>query len=82
MPFMYLTYHAITFTVSGTVSGSNSGTVNLGLHDATTGELLLTTSRSGDGSYSFTWYDDTADVYVAAYEDDTHVGRSANDPAT
>lgn len=74
---MWLTYHAVTFTVAGDVSGSNGGTVELGLHRADTGELVLETSRSGDGAYSFTWYDDTEDVYVVAYEDDTHLGRSA-----
>lgn len=77
----WLTYHAITFEVSGTISGSAGGTVNIALHDATTGKLLGTTSRTGNGSFSFTWYDDAHEVYAVAREDGTHVGRSDNDTA-
>ena len=33
-------------------------------------------SRSGNGSFSFTWYDNTEPMYVDAYEDSTHLGRS------
>jgi len=77
-----LTYHAITFTVSGTISGSDAGTVNLALNRYSDNEPLLTTSRSGDGAYSFTWYDNVDSVYVSAYEDATHTGRSANGTAS
>jgi hypothetical protein len=77
----WLTYHQITFSVAGDVSDSDGGTVNLTLHRASDGEQLASTSRSGDGAYSMTWYDDTEDVYVSAYEDATHVGRSAPDTA-
>lgn len=71
-----LTYHSIQYTVSGNITGSNGGTVNLYLCRASNGERLLSTSRVGDGAYSFTWYDDTEDVYVDAYEDSSHLGRS------
>lgn len=79
---MYFTYHSITYTVSGTVNGSNGGTVTLNLHRDSNGEKLMTTTRSGNGSYSFTWFDNTEDVYVDAYEDATHLGRSDADVAT
>jgi hypothetical protein len=72
-----VTYHTHTWTVAGTVSGSAGGTVTLNLCRAATGEIVLTTSRVGDGAYSFTWYDNTEDMYVDAYEDATHLGRSA-----
>ena len=72
------TYHSITYTVSGTVSGSSGGTVTLNLHRATSGEKVLSTTRSGNGSYSFTWYDDTEDVFVEARESGTLLGRSDN----
>jgi hypothetical protein len=74
----WVTYHAMTFTISGTISNSNGGTVNLYLHRASDGELLLSTSRVGNGAYSFTWYDSAENVFVQAYEDSTHIGRSAN----
>lgn len=74
---LYITYHTIAFTVSGTVAGSNGGTVTLSLERAANGERLLQTSRVGNGAYSFTWFDNTEDVYVDAYEDGTHMGRSA-----
>lgn len=71
---MYLTYHSITFTAADTITGF-SGTVNLGLHRVNGGEKVLETSRSGDGSFSFTWYDDTEPLYVVANDGST-VGRS------
>ncbi len=73
---LWVTYHTITFTIAGDISGSGGGTINLYLHDAGTHEVMATTSRSGDGAYSFTWYGDVEDMYVTAYEDSTHQGRS------
>jgi len=76
------TIHSITKTISGTVSGSGGGTVTLSLHRVTTGEKVLETSRVGNGSYSFTWYDDTEQMYVEAREGATFLGRSDNGLAT
>lgn len=70
------TYHGITYPVTADVSGSAGGTVTLHLHRESDGERLATTTRTGDGSYTFTWYDNTENVYVDAYEDNTHLGRS------
>lgn len=70
------TYHTITYTVSGTISGSSGGTVTLNLYRSNTGERILSTTRSGNGSYSFTWYDDTENVFVEARESGTLLGRS------
>ena len=82
-----MTYHTITKTVSGTVTGSGGGTVYLYLHRADdntnqAGEKVLATSRSGNGAFSFTWYDNTENVYVSAFEDTTHMGRSENNVGT
>lgn len=79
---LIFSYHSITFTVGGTVSGSGGGTVNLALHRAASGEKVLSTSRSGNGAYSFTWYDSATDTYVVAHEDSTHMGRSDDGVAT
>lgn len=71
---MLLTYHSITYTAADSVSGF-TGTVNIDLHRAASGEKVLSTSRSGDGAFSFTWYDDTEQLFVVA-DDGTNVGRS------
>jgi hypothetical protein len=81
---LWYTYHSITFTVSGNITGSNGGTVNLKLNKYGTAdvELLDYTSVTGDTSYSFTWYDNVDTLYVDAFEDGTHIGRSSNDVAS
>lgn len=80
---LYATYHTIDYTISGTISGSNGGTVNLSLYREEDGEKLLTSSRSGNGAYSFTWYDNTKNVFVKAYETATYKGISKEGtPAT
>lgn len=71
------TFHGHTWTVAGTVSGSNGGTVTLRLCRSATGEVVKESSRVGDGAFSIPWYDATEEVYVDAYEDDTYLGRSA-----
>lgn len=76
---LWLTYHGITFDIAGNVTDSASGTVTLIAHRQADG--IVTTSRSGDGAYTMTWYDDTEDVYVVGQEDATHVGASAPDTA-
>lgn len=80
---LLFTYHTITYTVSGSVTGSAGGTVYIDLiRDGAPLEILKTTTRTGNGSYSFTWYDNTIEVYTSAYEDSTHVGRSDSTVAT
>ena len=81
---MIITYHTISYTVTDSISGF-SGTVDLELHRSKDdlskpGELLATTTRSGDGAYSFVWYDDTVPVFVRA-DDGTNVGTSQEDYA-
>lgn len=78
---LFFTYHTITYAVAGNVSGSAGGTVNLALHRDGTGEKVLSTTRSGNGSYSFTWYDNVDNMFVQAREDATHLGRSDSGPA-
>lgn len=70
---MLMTYHTITYTCADSISGF-SGTVDLTLHRES-GEQVLATTRSGDGAFSFTWYDNTESLYVVA-DDGTNVGRS------
>jgi len=76
---LLLTYHSNTFTVGGTLSGGFSGTTALHLErEISSGvwEHVLTDSRSGDGAYSFTWYDSAQNCRVIA-NDGTHKGVSS-----
>lgn len=75
------TWHSITYTIAGTISGSNGGTVSISAFRTDTGEKIDTTSRTGDGAYSITWYDNTIPVIVTAYESSTYKGVSANQVA-
>lgn len=79
---LMLTKHSIEFTVSGTVSGSSGGTVNLAVLKASDRELLETTTRVGNGTYTFTIHDNTENVFVEARESGTLIGRSDNGTAT
>jgi hypothetical protein len=84
---MLLTYHSITYTIAGTVTGSSDGTVNLKAHLAAEagatakGTEIASTSRAGNGAYSMTWYDNTIDVFTEAWESSTLIGRSDDDIA-
>jgi hypothetical protein len=75
---LIFTYHTITKTVSGNITGSSGGLVTISVHREATGEKILETSRTGDGSYSVTWYDGTETLHTTAYESSTKVGRSDN----
>jgi hypothetical protein len=79
---IYLTYSSISYSVSGNISESNGGTVNLSLFDAVTNQLLANSSRVGNGAYSMKCFSNINNVYVVAYEDGTHLGRSANGTPT
>jgi hypothetical protein len=68
---LMLTYHTITYTVNGTVSGSAGGTVDIEVNRVANGERVLAGSRTGNGAFSFTWYDNTEQVCVGAYESST-----------
>jgi len=77
----FVTHHAITYQIAGTVTGSAGGTVTIDAHRESDGMMLGAASRTGNGAYSITWYDNVGTVYAEAYEDGTHIGRSANGTA-
>lgn len=79
---LLITYHSILSEVAGTVSGSSGGTVDLKVHDGTSGEVLKTGSRTGNGTYSIGFFGDTRTVYVTARESGTLLGRSDDDTPT
>lgn len=73
---LFVTYHGITYTASGTISGSSGGTVDIGLWRKTDNVLIGTTSRTGNGTYSLTFYDNTETFFSEARESGTLIGRS------
>lgn len=79
---LWYSYHTIQFTVGGTVSASDGGTVDIALHRTSDGELLDSTTRSGDGVFSFTWYDNVEDVYTEATDASGNTSRSIDGTAT
>lgn len=76
-----MTYHTITKSIAGSITGSSGGTVQIAAYRTDTGEKIGSTSRTGNGAYSITWYDDTVDVFVEARESGTLIGRSDNGKA-
>lgn len=72
----YITYHSIYGTVSGYISGSSGGVIDIHLNRYATGETVLSTTQSGNGTYSFIWFDDIEDLFVYAYESETRKGAS------
>ena len=70
MTTQYLTYHSILYSISATIQNSSGGTVTLNLHRSDNGELVRTTSRTGDGSVSIDWYDNSIKVYIVAIDVD------------
>jgi hypothetical protein len=79
--YMMLTYHAITYTIAGTITNSAGGTVTITAHDDTNNLVIGSTTRTGNGSYSITWYDNTSNVYTEAVESSVLIGRSATGTA-
>jgi hypothetical protein len=75
--------HEITGSLSGAISNSNGGNVDLKLFDASD-NLIASSSIIGDGTYEFILYEISgSQYYVKAYEDSTHKGISKiSEPAS
>jgi hypothetical protein len=65
LDFLY-TYHSITSSISGSVYNTGGQPVGLEVCRVETDEIILTGSRTGDGPYSFVWYDNTEPIYIRA----------------
>ena len=75
----FITYHAITYTVSGTVSnysGDGSG-ITVRFQRTDTNEKILELTTAVGGGFSGLWYDNTIELQATAYQDATHKGVSA-----
>jgi hypothetical protein len=73
-----ISYHSLTWTVSGTVSGytGDGSGITIDIFRASDEQRVGSVTTSAGGGYSLTWFDDTASVYAVARQDSTHVGRS------
>jgi len=86
--WLYLTMHACTFAVSGTVTingaaAANGKTVKVWSVDASNRVEFVgsTTTGGGTGAFSLTTAPDSAKTYWASYVDGTDLGRSADGTA-
>lgn len=75
-----ITYHSITFTVAGTVSGytGDGSGITVDIHRADNVEHILRTTTTAGGVFSATWYDNTENLCASAVQDSEHLGRSAS----
>lgn len=76
----WVNYSSITYDISGTVygyTGDGSG-ISVQIYRASDHEHLLNATTSAGGGYSATWYDGSEQLYAAARQDSSHVGRSDN----
>lgn len=75
---MVVTYHSFSYTSSIKVFNSSGGNVTVKVYRTTDNRMIAESSRVGDGTVDIVGYDNEIDVYAIAYEDDAHLGRSAN----
>lgn len=79
---VFITYHSITHTVSGIITGF-SGTgdnIPVYLHRSSNGETLASGVTTA-GVFNLPWYDNTEKVFVTARQGPTLLGRSDDDYA-
>ena len=72
-----VTYHTLTTTVSGDVSGYTGNGAGINIHafdDTFLKETIYEGSTNIGGSFSFPWYNPSINIYVAAIQDSTHKG--------
>jgi hypothetical protein len=76
------TYHAITYPVSGTVSGNtgDGSGIPVRLVRAATGERVKEFVTAAGGTWSGTWYDDTEELFTTAVQGSL-AGRSLDEMA-
>lgn len=75
---MLVTYHALTWSFSGTVTGytgDGSGII-VEIHRVDNDQKLYEATTAAGGTYSATVYDNVVSLYGHARQDGTHMGRS------
>lgn len=69
-----ITYHRITYNISGTVSGGTGALISMSVIRPSTNEILFTSSLNGNDTFNRTWYDNVNPVYIVAQEISTTKG--------
>jgi hypothetical protein len=62
------TYHSITYPLTGTITNSQSGNIELSVIDDVSNQVLFTGGVVGNTGYNYVWYDNTRPIYVIAKE--------------
>lgn len=74
----YVTYHTLTSSVNGTITGSAGGAIDIRLIRLNDFATVNNTSRTGNGAFSMSWYSsDTNNYIVMARENSNCKGISA-----
>jgi hypothetical protein len=60
----WVTHHAITASVNGTITGSAGGSVDLKLIRLSDYAQLMSTTRTGNGAFSMSWYGSDSNNYM------------------
>lgn len=76
--YMTVTYHAITYSAMGSVTGytGDGSGIPVKFYRSDTKEYVASTTTAVGGGFSFTWYDDTVNMFAEAKQDSSHRGRS------
>ena len=78
-----LTYHAITFAKTGTITGNTTaaGSLTVRWFNVSEGLYLGTCTPAGDGTFTFTWFDDTS-TYIATCDDPAGGSGASNEASS
>lgn len=78
------TYHAIPYTVAGTVTQytSDGSGITVDIFRVDTLERILSVTTAAGGGYTATWFDNVGQVYAVARQSTGRQGRSDNGVAT
>ncbi len=80
---MYHTYHSITYTVAGRITGytGTGSDIDVLAYRVDT-KSIVQSGVTTSGVFSLIHFDNTISVYTEARQDSTHMGRSDNNAAT
>lgn len=72
------TYHAMTWTISGTITGytGDGSGITVDIFRGDTDQKIATVTTAIGGTFTTPWYDNTVTMYAMARQDGTHLGCS------